>query len=376
MLQLMLFPFLLTVMEFNSESRLDDVGPMVLPDAFQDQFVDIVLYEAYISLLTSSNVQMDSKMIIAKICGRLPAARKTIATEPQILQHHISFCLTAFRTILSIDLGDREAQSEEMLDMAARLFRIYSITDLCQPPTAAPYAGFLEGLEILLKKIYAGHFSVGSSQAELASQAVTTLLTHAVKHEDQGVGQLIMRVLQAYADRFFQDADSCSLEDRLLNAADSADLRSAVEASFRSLEESYHFLDAAKPILLEQVVGQFLGRLEVWIVDPGVHAESGVPQRPRGVRADVQPAGPLRPAGGQRGLVISEQRRRRRGLRRLLWLHGSPGCNAQQRVPRRGRGATAQQAAVRLRPDRGAHRPRTTRARRRCRLLSIGTRNR
>lgn len=263
MLQLVLFPFMLTVMEFNSESRLDDVGPMVLPDAFQDQFIDTDLYEAYLVLLGSPNLEIDQKMNVTKICSRIPAARKTIATDPDSLHKHINFCFAAFRLIISVDLGDKESQAEEMFDMAARIFRVYSIVDLCQPPTASRFKDFLSGLEILLKKVYAGHFAVGSNQADLASQVITTLLTHAVKHEDEIVGQVVLQVLQAYAARFFSDADTCSLDDQILSAADALELKGSIEASFRSLEESYHFLDAAKPILLEKIIGQFLLQLDV-----------------------------------------------------------------------------------------------------------------
>lgn len=261
----MLYPFLLTIMEFNSDSRLDEISVIVLPDSFQDVFIDLQFYQVLASLLTAGGVSSQVKIKAARICARLPAVRKSISHDPEVIDRHICFCLNSFDVILQADFVEEdEDRIDQLIDLTQRLFRTYSFDELQKDNMLPTSRRFLTNLGKLIVFSMESYFRVGSSRSESICEVMNQILTQTVKKEDEFLGDILMQAIKKYIESFFCDTKEMrGLDDSTLALTDPKEIKINIEGSIKAFEECYHYLEAVKQYIIEQFAHRFIKELSV-----------------------------------------------------------------------------------------------------------------
>jgi hypothetical protein len=144
------FPFMMTMMEFNSEARLDEIGPIVLPDNFNEKYLDFDFFQRLCSFVLHYSVDEELRFEVVKVLSRMPSVRKNISRDPRQADEFIKFLLLAFQSITNSKFETLGTQVlEELLDFGQRLFRVYKIGELARfeqnfPPFVRQLAGMAE----------------------------------------------------------------------------------------------------------------------------------------------------------------------------------------------------------------------------------------
>lgn len=276
------FPFLLTVVEFNSDCRLDEITPIILPDAFQDQFVDLQLYDIFFCLLTDSRVPRCYSQTVVKICCRMPAVRNTISLEPQTYKGHIAFCLKTFTTMADRAIKDQCLETIDLLlDHCHRLFRTFAFDELQVDDLKDLFVSFLGHLGLLAESLIATNFELGSSRLDNMGQILTTILTQCVKQDNQLLEHILLAVVRRLILWLFDDRLSAPTFSPTLITADAKDIRTSLDQSLAVFEECYCYLDVARSLILNDLVMAFMTRLEVTSSHLDIHGLRGFPLQPR-----------------------------------------------------------------------------------------------
>lgn len=252
-------------MEFNSDVRLDETLPIILPDSFQDIFIDLDLYKVLAAALNSKLLPSRIKIKVARICARLPSVRKSISHEPGLIDNHLCFCLNAFESILLADLiEDEEDRIDQLIDLSLRIFRVYSFDELQKPAIRSTFANYLVNLDKLMVFALEKYFALGSSRSDNLSQVLIQILTQSIKKEDEVLGEVVLQAVKKYVEVFFSDViEIGGLEESALALTDPNEIRVNIENSIKAFEECYHYLEAVKQVIMDNFANRFIKELTV-----------------------------------------------------------------------------------------------------------------
>ncbi len=253
----MTFPFLISIMEFNSEHTLDTTDVIFLPDCFQELFIDLPFFEALLAAALETGLPLSLRAKAVKVLSRLPAVRRTISHDAAESDRFLTFCMRATVRIVGGHFGDlSEACLDEVIDMIERTNRIYSVEDLCKHLDVAQ--PFIRAVLQVVRGIFSKRYTIGSQRAERANEILLHFLTYSVKRNDREIGQAIADMVAFYVDSFFGQAPaSVLLDEEVLANSDLREIKGDIAASYKLFEESYHYLEDVKLLIHTKMADAF-----------------------------------------------------------------------------------------------------------------------
>ena len=255
---ILIFPYLLSILEFNSENRIESICVICLPDSFQDRFLDFDLFETVLQLITSNVLSPQFRTKCLRVLCKLPGARRTVSHDPELSDKFIVFIMKMFALLPAGDYGnDKEICIDEILDGVQRFFRVYTIEDMNRHmDSALPFFSVVFGL---VESVFSMFYKIGSERAEQINDLMNYFLNYSVKKNDPQLSECILKTLRFYVETFFtiESNHFALLDEEILNHSDLKELKVAISASFKMFEESYHYIEEVKNLLHEQLSQTF-----------------------------------------------------------------------------------------------------------------------
>lgn len=261
------FPFMLTVLDFNSDNRMDETDPIVLPSSFKEVYIDFNFFMALITLLKSS-CDNQAKMKIVQILARIPAVRKNVTDIKDQLDKYIEFCMRSVEVIMSVNFEeDTDLCLDELMDLILRMFRVYNLEELGM--YVSVFSTFMSCVSKLIEGVFSRNYKIGSPRAEAVNDILMHFLSQAVRKSDDQLTSFVVNTLKSYIAVFFIDDRAGSvLDEETADHSDIKELKSAVSASFKIFEEAYHYFEDVKTLVKVDLSQRFLTEFSDFAASP------------------------------------------------------------------------------------------------------------
>lgn len=261
---IMNFPYLLNIMEFNSEMGLDDIKPIILPDSFQDNFIDFNFLESLLNMLRFQSVPVALKAKCLRVLSKLPAVRKSVTRNPAVSDSFMIFCMRSVEVILSTNFGNEGENSiDEVLDLISRLFLVYTVGELVRLPTS--FHPFLNQLDSLLTHIFKDSYHLASTRSRQVNEILRSLLSESERCEDDPMSKLLFNAIRKYFEIFFSPGSThlALIDESVIGNSDSKELKDYISGSLDLFEEAYRSCSDVKQTVLNELVPGFIQNFTV-----------------------------------------------------------------------------------------------------------------